>query len=107
MPEFQFRHGWQTDTCFYLLALKSCLMPLSPDDRYYEEFQRRFRSGMFRFTPRRYLFQNDRLWVGDVRSRARRRDEAGWWGSAVRHGAEFLSRDCSLCSRLYLLSGSG
>lgn len=28
MPEFQFRHHWQTDSCFYLWALKSCLMTL-------------------------------------------------------------------------------
>lgn len=31
MPEFQFRRHWQTDSCFNLWALKSCLMPLSPE----------------------------------------------------------------------------
>jgi len=33
---------------------------------------------MLHFIPRRNLLQNDSLWTGDVRSRAKRRDEAGW-----------------------------
>lgn len=57
MNQFQFRHYWQTTPCFYLLALKSCLMPQSLSNRYYEEFQRWFWSAVLHFKPRTTAFE--------------------------------------------------
>lgn len=57
MNQFQFRHYWQTTPCFYLLALKSCLMPQSLSNRYYKEFQRWFWSVVLHFKPRTTAFE--------------------------------------------------